>query len=81
MVIKVNVENVKSILVEFEFCPCAVAGVLGIPALAFFLRGLGQVESPEVCNGEHSLTHDNGVEFHRVGNNDFVIGQKFHQLF
>lgn len=80
VVIKVNVENVKSILIVYELCPCAVAGVLGIPTLAFLLGSLGQVESSEVCYGEHPFSYDDGVEFYGVGKNDVVIGEKLHQL-
>ena len=47
VVVKVDVENIQGILIEFEFCPSAVAGVLGIPALAFLFGSLRQVESPE----------------------------------
>ena len=81
MIVEVNIENVQGILIEFQFRPGAVAGVLGIPALAFFLGCFRQIEPSVVENGEQPLFYYNGVVFHCVGKNDVVFGEELHQLF
>ena len=54
--------------------------MFGIPAFAFLFGRFGEVEPSVICDGEHSFPYGDGVEFHGVGNNEFIIREELHQV-